>query len=455
MKGSFPWRVKYTGSNQWRKGCATTRNAPPVMQALLRNLFDIGVSAVDPADCIRRYLPAPTGDRTLVVGAGKAVLGMLDGLVSGYGAPAAGVVVTPGVHGRPGGVLDPAVQVIEAAHPVPDAASIVAGQQILDLATRAGASDRLFVLLSGGASSLMECPLPPVTLADLQIVNKQLLTCGAAIDEINCVRKHLSAIKGGGLARAAAPAETLLFAISDVPGDGIADIGSGPCSVDATSPQAALEILRRYGLDAPATVIRLLSSSELHEVATDADSFAHVHSKIIARGQDALNAVAAAVEQQGFEPIILGTDIRCSSAELARRHAMLVEKYSSKHGRFALISGGETTVRVRNPDGRGGRNSAYLLNLALSLDRKKGVYALAADTDGIDGTEDNAGAVIGPESLDRAERAGLSARGLLDADTSYDFFAGLGDLVVTGPTGTNVNDLRIVLVARAAGSWGV
>jgi len=416
------------------------------MKDLLQNLFNVAVAAVDPANCLSKYLPSPCAGRTLVVGAGKAAPGMVDSLVTNYAAPFSGVVVTRYGHRGGGRQAQNCIEMLEAAHPVPDQASIGAGQRILKVAHEAGAEDRVIVLISGGASALMECPAPGISLIDLQIINRQLLSSGAAIDEINCVRKKLSALKGGRLALAAAPAEICLYAISDVPGDNIAEIGSGPCSVDVTSRSQALEILQRYNLVAPANIRTLLHGPDMDDVTSDPAMFEHVTYKIIARGQDALYAAAAGARQAGFEPVLLGADISGSAAAVAREHATLVAAYQRKAGRFALISGGETAVEVANPAGRGGRNSTYLLHLALALRDAGGVYALAADTDGIDGTEDNAGAFIGPDTMIRAARLGLLTDELLAANCSYDFFAALDDLIITGPTGTNVNDLRIIVV---------
>jgi glycerate 2-kinase len=383
------------------------------------------------------------------VGAGKAVPGMLESLVTNYAAPISGVVVTRYGHYIHGIKSRKRMQMLEAAHPVPDQASMVAGQRILKVANGAGVDDRVIVLLSGGASALMEYPLPGLSLADLQIINQRLLACGADIEEINCVRKKISALKGGRLALAAAPAEIFLYAISDVPGDNVAEIGSGPCSVDNTSRSQAREILQRYQVAAPASIRALLHEPQASDATHDPEMFERVTSQIVACGQDALNAAATVARLKGFEPVLLGADISASAAALAREHAALVAAYQRKGGRFALISGGETTVEVTNPGGRGGRNSTYLLNLALALDDASGVHALAADTDGIDGTEDNAGAVIGPDTISRAARLGLSADDALAANSSYDFFTALDDLIMTGPTGTNVNDFRIIILGAS------
>jgi len=413
---------------------------------LLHNLFHVAIAAVDPANCLNKYLPSPGPGQTFVVGAGKAVSGMVEALVANYGAPFSGVVVIPYGQNIRGENAPDSIQVLEAAHPVPDQASIVAGQRIREVVRDAGADDQVIVLISGGASALMEVPLPGISLTDLQTINQQLLSCGADITEINCVRKKISAVKGGRLALAAAPAKIWLYAISDVPGDDLDEIGSGPCSIDVTSRGQALKILQGYKLAIPASVQALLTAPDAAYATPGPANFEGVTGEIIARGQDALNAAAIAARKSGFEPVLLGTNISGSAASVAREHAALVAAYQRKVGRFALISGGETSVEVTNPHGRGGRNSTYLLNLALSLDDAGGVYALAADTDGIDGTEENAGAIIGPDTMSRAVQLGLSADNLLAANRSYDFFAALDDLVMTGPTGTNVNDLRIIIV---------
>lgn len=419
------------------------------MKDLLRTLFDRAIAAVDPAECIRQYLPSASTRRIRVLGAGKAVPKMLEGVLAHFVTPLTGLVVTAYSHRQDGASAAGAVEILEAAHPLPDLASVNAGRRILELAKDAGAEDVVIVLISGGASALMECPAPTISLQDLQDINRQLLYCGASITEIVCVRKRLSLLKGGRLALAAAPAKVLLYAISDVPGDRIAEIGSGPCSVDGSSNARAREILQRYGVDAPDTVVRLLAPPDTCDAAAYIGNFAHVEQKIIARGQDALDAAAATAAQAGFRPLILGADLAGPAAALAVDHAERALRHRSRGDRIALISGGETTVRVKNPPGRGGRNSVYLLKLALALKGVKGIYAMAADTDGIDGTQFNAGAIIGPDSLSRAVNLGLSPGELLASDCSHDFFAALDDLIVTGPTGTNVNDLRVILVDTA------
>jgi hydroxypyruvate reductase len=329
---------------------------------------------------------------------------------------------------------------------MPDDASLIGGQRVLQLALNAGEGDRLLVLISGGASALIEHPLPGVSLADIRTINRQLLKAGADIKEINTVRKKISAIKGGRLAVAAMPAEVFLLAISDVPGDCLSDIGSGPCSPDTTSPADAHEILRRYHCDVPVGVLAAINNPNNTPPAPNYPAFAHVTSRVIARAKDALDAVSRVVGEAGYEPVRLGDDISTSARDLAAEHARLAMQHRSRQGRYALISGGETSVQVVNPEGRGGRNTEYLLSLALALDGASGIWALAADTDGIDGTEDNAGATISPDTLVHATRLGLDGPAMLADNLSYDFFAAVEGLLVTGPTGTNVNDLRIILI---------
>lgn len=419
------------------------------MKELLRKLFESAIAAVDPAECISQHLPPPCAGETLVLGAGKAVPQMLAGVLAHYAAPVSGVLVTAYGHRRNDIRVPDTIQMLEAAHPIPDRASVDAGRHILELADQSGMDDQVIALISGGASALMECPAPTISLRDLQEINRSLLSCGASIGEINCVRKQISMLKGGRLALAAAPAKVFLYAISDVPGDRIEDIGSGPCSPDNSSRDRALEILRRYEVEAPANIIRHLQRAEMRDSAAEAGKFAHVQQKVIACGKDALKAAAHTARQAGFRPVILDTNFDGPAAQLAAEHAEQVRHHVMQNGRVALISGGETTVRVNNPDGRGGRNSVYLLHLALALSGTKGVYALAADTDGIDGTERNAGVLIAPDSLSRAAKLGIAPDQLLEADCSFDFFAALDDLLVTGPTGTNVNDFRVILIDDA------
>lgn len=422
------------------------------MKALLRQLFDAAVAAVQPAERLPPFLPAPDDRRTRVVGAGKAAASMADALVNAYGAAVEGVVVTRYGHGLDHPIVG--IEVLEAGHPVIDAAGLVAGRRIVELASAATANDRLIVLLSGGASALMESPLPGLSLNDFQVVNRELLAVGATIVEMNTVRRQLSAIKGGGLARAAAPAEVRVLAISDVPGDCIADIGSGPCDPGASpgvgGRASGFNILRRYGCKATPAIWQVLDNWPRSAPALDEQFVQRMTANIIASAGDALSAVAKQARAAGFEPVELGADVSGDATIVAAEQAALARDYAQRGGRFALISGGETTLQLVNPHGRGGRNTEYLLALTLALRGHPGIWALAADTDGIDGTQDNAGALSAPDTIERAAASGLDGAALLRENRTYDYFAGLGDLLVTGPTRTNVSDVRVVLVDGSA-----
>ena len=411
---------------------------------LLIRLFQAGLDAVDPATCLPAFLPvAPPAGRTLVGGAGKAAARMAEVLAQHLaGTTFNGAVVTRYGHGLKFGEFAPGIDILEAGHPVPDEASVAAGSRILQLARAAQSDDRFIFLLSGGASSLLVQPAPGLTLADKQSITRQLLASGASIGEINALRRKLSAIKGGGLARACRAREILVLAISDVPGDAVADIGSGPLSPDPVSRVAAREIVERYGIECPPAVIQALAGEDQ---APPAAGFGCVTIRVIARSADALAAAACAAEAAGW-PVLVLPDVRGPAGDAARAHAALIRDLRQKGRRSVVISGGETTTAVTVAAGRGGRNGEYLLALALALGPDAGVHALAADTDGLDGTGDNAGALLDPETLRRAATAGLDAAGCLAGQCSYNFFAQLGDLLVTGPTRTNVNDLRITLV---------
>ena len=411
---------------------------------LLIRLFQAGLDAVDPATCLPAFLPvAPPMGRTFVGGAGKAAARMAAVLSDHLdGTPLSGAVVTRYGHGLKSGEFAPGIEILEAGHPVPDEASVAAGSRLLQLARAAQSDDRFIFLLSGGASSLLVQPAPGLTLADKQSVTRQLLVSGASIGELNAVRRKLSAIKGGGLARACRAREILVLAISDVPGDAVADIGSGPLSPDPVSRVAAREIVERYRIECAPAVIQALAGEDQ---AAPAAGLERVTTRVIARSADALAAAACAAEAAGW-PVLVVPDVRGPAREAARAHAALIRDLRQKGRRSVVISGGETTTAVTATAGRGGRNGEYLLALALALGPDAGVHALAADTDGLDGTGDNAGAFLDPETLRRAGTVGLDVAGCLAGQCSYNFFAQLGDLLVTGPTRTNVNDLRITLV---------
>lgn len=419
----------------------------------LRALFDAAVRCALPAHDLARHLPPPPRGRTLVLGAGKAGGAMAAAVDAAWptAAPLTGLVVTRYGHVPPAYRAAPArIEVLEAAHPVPDAAGQRAAQRMLELAAGVGADDLVLCLISGGASALLSLPAPGLSLADKRALNQALLASGAAIDEMNCVRKHLSAIKGGRLAVACAPAPVHTLLISDVPGDAPEVIGSGPTVPDPTSCADALRILRRYAIQLPPAARAGLQSGAFETPKPGDARFAANRVELIATPQRSLEAAAALARAAGIDAHILSDQIEGESREVGKVHAALARAVARRGAPFArpcvLLSGGETTVAVRAAGGRGGRAGEFALGCALALHGEPGVYLLAADTDGIDGSEDNAGAIATPDTLARAAAAGLRAADCLDRNDSWGFFAGLGDLVVSGPTYTNVNDFRALLV---------
>jgi hydroxypyruvate reductase len=427
-------------------------------QELLRASFKAAVAAVDPMRLVPRHLPPkPPEGRTLVVGAGKAAAAMALAVENHwYGnVPLGGMVVTRYGHGLP---LE-RISVVEAGHPLPDEQGERAAGAILAEAGKLGPDDLLLCLLSGGGSSLLSLPVSGVSIADLKRITRELLLCGATIKEINAVRKHLSRILGGRLA-ASCPAPVLALAISDVTGDDPTHIASGPCAPDPTTYADALEILRRYRLDVPPAIKETFlagARGERDETPKPGDAaFTRVENRIIGTGRDALMAAAACFRSQGVTPIILGDSFIGEAQEAAKFFAALVRTIR-RHGEpwkppVALLSGGETTVTLHasgtaKPEtGRGGRNCEFLLSLAIELESLQEVYAIGCDTDGIDGSEDNAGAVAGPDSLSLGRQKELDASTLLQGHDSYTFFEKIGKLIMTGPTRTNVNDYRAILV---------
>jgi hydroxypyruvate reductase len=421
--------------------------------ALLRRLFDAALAAADPSKVVPHFLPDPpprgSGGRTLVVGAGKAAAAMARAVEDSWphaeGHPLAGLVVTRYGHAVP----CRRIEVVEAAHPVPDQAGLDAARRILQRVEGLGPDDLVLCLISGGGSALLSLPAAGITLEEKQAVNKALLRSGAAIDEMNCLRKHLSAIKGGRLAAAAAPARVVSLLISDVPGDDPAVIASGPTVPDPTTFADALAILEKYRIEAPASVRKHLEAAAEETPKPGDPRLARCEVHLVARPQDALEAAAAAARAAGVTPVILGDSIEGEAREVAQVMAGIARQVA-RFGQPAaapcvLLSGGETTVTLRGK-GRGGRNAEFLLALTVALEGAPGIHAIACDTDGIDGSEDNAGALSEPASLARAAAAGLDAKAMLADNDGYGFFAGIGDLVVTGPTLTNVNDFRAVLI---------
>jgi len=422
-------------------------------RAVLRALFDAAVARALPAQNLGRFLPPPPKGRTVVLGAGKAggaMAAAVDALWPAE-APLSGLVVTRYGHVPPAYAQAPGrIEVVEAAHPVPDAAGRRAAERIVALAQGLGPDDLVLALVSGGGSALLALPADGVTLDDKRAINKALLESGAAIDEMNCVRKHLSAVKGGRLAALCAPAKVVTLLISDVPGDDPAVIASGPTVPDPSTCADALRILARYRIDIPPGVRAGLESGALETPKPGDVRFAGHEVHLIATPQQSLEAAAALARSMGVEAHILSDEIEGESQVVGRVHAALARSVARRGAPFAkpcvILSGGETTVTVKAKGGRGGRASEFLLGCAIALKGEPGVHVLAADTDGIDGVEDNAGAIVTPDTCARAQALGLKAQDFLDRHDAYNFFAPLGDLVFTGPTFTNVNDFRALLV---------
>ena len=422
-------------------------------RALLLALYQAAVQRALPAHNTAAFLPPPPKGRTLVLGAGKAggaMAAAVDALWPAA-APLSGLVVTrydhvpPAYRARPG-----RIEVVEARHPVPDEAGQRAALRIAALAQGLSADDLVLCLISGGGSALLSMPAPGLTLADKQAINQALLRSGAAIDEMNCVRKHLSAIKGGRLAALCAPARVVTLLISDVPGDAPEVIASGPTVPDATTCADALAICRRYAIELPAAARAGLDSGAFETPKPGDPRFAGHQLHVIATPQQSLQAAAAVARAAGLEAHILSDEMEGESREVGKVQAALARAVARRGEPFArpcvILSGGETTVTVKAQGGRGGRATEFLLGCAIALQGQGGVHALAADTDGIDGVEDNAGAIVTPDTLARAAALGLKAADFLDRNDAYNFFRPLGDLVTPGPTFTNVNDFRALLI---------
>jgi hydroxypyruvate reductase len=417
---------------------------------LLLGSFKAAVAAADPLHIVPQHLPGPPKGRTLVAGAGKAAASMALAVEQQWpaDAPLEGTVITRYAHG----LLTNRITVVEAGHPVPDESGEAAARRIFDSVKRLSKDDLLLALVSGGGSSLLSLPVESISMADLKAVTRELLRCGAMIQEINTVRKHLSLIQGGRLA-AACKAKILALVISDVTGDDPTHIASGPCAPDPTSYQDASDILKRYECRIPGAVQDTLARGirgELAETPKPGDKvFVKTENRVIATAHQSLAAAAKFFEANGVRAAILGDSVTGEAREVAKVYAALAREVKA-HGEpwqppVALISGGECTVTVRG-SGRGGRCAEFLLSLVNDLQGAQGIHALACDTDGIDGTEDNAGAIAAPDSFARAASLGLRAGKLLENNDGYGFFSALGDLVVTGPTRTNVNDYRAIFI---------
>jgi len=418
---------------------------------LLLGSFKAAVAAADPLQIVPPHLPAPPKGRTLVIGAGKAAAAMALAVEQHWpaNAPLEGTVITRYGHGLP----TTRIKVVEAGHPVPDAAGETAAREIFAAVKQLSADDLLLALVSGGGSSLLSLPVDSITMSDLKAVTQALLHSGAAIQEINTVRKHLSAIQGGRLA-AACVAQIHALVISDVTGDDPTHIASGPCAPDPTTYADALEILARHRCAVPPAVMQTLQRGlrgELGETPKPGDKiFARTENRVIATAQQSLQAAADFFEHNGVRSVVLGDSVTGEARDLAALHAALAREVKTRGlpwpAPLAIISGGECTVTVRG-QGRGGRCAEFLLALTQQLGGIAGVHALAADTDGIDGSEDNAGAITAPDTLSRANTLKIDAAARLADNDGYGFFAALDDLVCTGPTRTNVNDYRAILVS--------
>jgi hydroxypyruvate reductase len=420
----------------------------------LRRLFDAAIAAAQPAHCLPPHLPDPRAirGRLLVIGAGKASAEMALAVENAWADSAArlgGLVVTRYGHGAP----CRRIEIVEAAHPVPDAAGLAAAQRLLQLVSGLCADDFVLCLISGGGSALLPLPLPGLALDDLQALNRELLKSGATINEMNCVRRHLSAIQGGRLAAACHPARLLTLAISDVPGDDPINIASGPTVADPTTCADALALVRRYGLELAPPVLEVLESGRGESVKPGDPRLTRAAIELVATPYRSLAAAAEVARAAGVAPMILGDAIEGEARDVGKVLAGIARSVATRGQPLAapcvLLSGGETTVTVRG-NGRGGRNVEFALALALGLDGLPNVWALAGDTDGVDGAEEVAGAIVAPDTLARAWRLGMRPADSLANNDGHGFFAALGDQVITGPTRTNVNDLRAILIAARA-----
>ena len=417
----------------------------PAPRALLQAMFQAAIEAAQPSHCIPPHLPPAPKGRLIVIGAGKASAAMAQAVEQHWPGPLSGLVVTRYGYAVP----CERIEIVEASHPVPDAAGMQAAQRMLDLVANLQADDTVLCLISGGGSSLLALPLDGISLEDKQALNRALLASGATIGEMNCVRRHLSAIKGGRLAAACHPAQVITLAISDVPGDKLGDIASGPTVGDATTCDDALAIVRRYGMDLPDSIRATLESGRGESVKPGDPRLARTRTTLIATPQMALEAAAAVACAAGVTPYILGDSLEGEARDVGKVMAGIALQTAMRGQPFpapcVLLSGGETTVTVRG-NGRGGRNVEFLLALGIALDGHAGIDALAGDTDGVDGQEDIAGALLAPDTLRRAWALGIKPRDSLDNNDGHGFFQALGDSVITGPTLTNVNDFRAILI---------
>lgn len=416
-----------------------------VPRELLQEMFEAAIDAALPSRLLPSYIPAPPKGRTVVVGAGKASAAMAAALEKIWSRPLSGIVVTRDKHAVP----CRRIEIVEASHPVPDYRGLDAARRILQSVGGLSEDDLVIALISGGGSALLALPAGDIGLEDKQAINSYFLRCGASIGEINCVRKHISQVKGGRLAAAAYPATMVTLLISDVPGDDPTVIASGPTLADRTTLQDARSVLTKYGITEPASIIAHLQSSDAETPKPGDPRLSRNSAHIIATPQKSLEAAAQVAHAAGIRTVILGDAIEADARELGRVMGGIA-KQTARHGQpfpppVILLSGGETSVNVRG-NGKGGRNVEFLLSLAVELDGLDHVFALAGDTDGIDGSEEIAGAIITPDTILRARAAGLDPQARLADNDGHTFFQVLGDQIITGPTFTNVNDFRAVLI---------
>ena len=424
---------------------SATRLRRPAAKELLRQMFDAAIASAQPAVCIPPHLPEAPRGRLIVVGAGKASAAMARAVEEHWQGPLSGLVVTRYGYAVP----CKHIEIVEAAHPVPDAAGMHAAQRMLELVGDLHAEDLVLCLISGGGSALLPLPADGLTLDMKQWLSRALLASGATISEMNCVRRHLSAIKGGRLGAACFPAQVLTLLISDVPGDRPVDIASGPTVADPTTCADALGIVRRHGIEPPREVLELLESGRGESVKPGDPRLARATVRTIATPQMALEAAAGVARHAGFAAHILGDAIEGEASDVGKVFAGMALQVAARDQPVSapciLLSGGETTVTVRG-SGRGGRNVEFLLSLAIALEGHARIHALAGDTDGVDGQEEIAGAYMSPDSLARARALGLNPRDMLGDNDAHRFFSALGDSLITGPTLTNVNDFRAILI---------
>ncbi len=408
-------------------------------------LFLDAIRHAQPTSFMHRHIPRNPSGRIVVVGAGKAAGSMASALENAWDIPMSGTVVTR--YGYK--VATSKIKVLEAAHPVPDQNSIAAGNAILAQLQNLNADDLVVSLISGGGSALLCAPADGVSLSDKQRLNKVLLTSGAPIQVMNCIRKHVSKLKGGRLARAAMPARLISLMMSDIPGDDVSSIASGPTVADETTLKMARDFVARYRMELPQTIIAALNDPA-NETPKDSDMcFRRAENHLVMTPGMVLEKIAETAREAGFEVLYLGDDLEGEARELGREHAAIAIEAAREKRKLCILSGGETTVTLKSDStktSKGGRNTEYLLSLALHLRCEPGVYALAGDTDGVDGSEENAGAIVMPDTIARARIAGVDLDRFLDRNDSYSAFEALDNLIFTGPTMTNVNDFRAIIV---------